>query len=150
MLPNNHLQVLLDEDDDPHLEDHWLTDSELQVKKQMILSQTQPYRKRDQLNSSGQPSWKKDHLNSSGYPSPLTTHQGDHCRNPPASLDQPNLSAGDAQKSKPGEKNQSEAISMVENEMLEPPESDSPRNNEPLWEQSEEGQAEEANSKCHF
>ena len=32
-LPNNKLQVLLDQDDDPELEDHWLTDSELESKR---------------------------------------------------------------------------------------------------------------------
>ena len=49
-LPNNCLQVLLDEDDDPYLEDHWLTEAEMQAKKQMILSQTQPTQKKDQLS----------------------------------------------------------------------------------------------------
>ena len=39
---------------------------------------------------------------------------------------------------------------MVEGEMLEPPESDFLRDNEPFWEQSEEGQAGETNSRCHF
>ena len=31
-LPNNRLQVLLDEDDDPDLEDHWLMKTELELK----------------------------------------------------------------------------------------------------------------------
>ena len=41
-LPYNHLQVWLDEDDDPYLEDHWLTAEELQIEKQRILQHTQP------------------------------------------------------------------------------------------------------------
>ena len=49
MLPHNHLQVLLDEEDDPYLEDLWFTVAEMQAKKQMILSQTQPTQKKDQL-----------------------------------------------------------------------------------------------------
>ena len=69
---------------------------------------------------------------------------------PPASLDEPNLSSGDTQDSQQGRKNQSEAISMVEDKMLKPLESDSLRDNEPFWEQSEEGQAGETNSRCHF
>ena len=50
--------------------------------------------------------------------SDATTYQGDHYRNPPTSLDQPDLSAGDAQESQPGKKIKSEAVSMVEDEML--------------------------------
>ena len=68
-LPNNCLQVLLDENDDPYLENHWLTDVKLQVKKQIILSQTQPIQMRDQLNTSGCPSQMRDQLNTSGCPS---------------------------------------------------------------------------------
>ena len=37
VLPNNKLQVLLDQDEDPELKDHWLTDSELESKRQRIL-----------------------------------------------------------------------------------------------------------------
>ena len=37
----NRLQVLLDEDDDPYLEDHWLTMKEQVFKCQNILSRTQ-------------------------------------------------------------------------------------------------------------
>ena len=36
-LPNNRLQVLLDEDEDPFLDDHWLTKKELEIKNQQNL-----------------------------------------------------------------------------------------------------------------
>ena len=77
-----------------------------------------------------------------GYPLPPATHQEKQLKmSPSASPDEPNLSAGDAQDTQQGGKNQSEAITMVEGEMIEPPESDSLRDNQPFWEQSEEGQA---------
>ena len=39
-LPNNRLQVALDQDDNPELEDHWLTDSELESKRQRVLDKS--------------------------------------------------------------------------------------------------------------
>ena len=89
MLPNNCLQVLLDEDDGPYLEDHWLTEAEMQAKKQMILSQTQPTQKKDQLYSS------------ESCPSRPATHQEDNLRKkmkiiPPLPINEPDPSPGDA------------------------------------------------------
>ena len=40
-LPNNRLQVLLDEDEDPFLQDHWLTKEEIELTNQQTLNHAQ-------------------------------------------------------------------------------------------------------------